>query len=84
MSTNSEKTLNVKLADCLRDKLPSWSVQAEQTNVLAEKKKQPDLVVSHMGGITVILETEFSPAPGVESDARQRLGKKIKRTGEEV
>ncbi len=84
MSTNSEKTLNVKLADCLRDKLPSWSVQAEQTNVLAEKKKQPDLVVSHMGGITVILETEFSPAPGVESDACQRLGKKIKRTGEEV
>ena len=84
MPTNSEKTLNVKLADCLRGKLPNWSVQAEQTNVLVEKKKQPDIVISHIGGLTVILETEFSPATTVESDAYKRLGKTIKVTGEEV
>jgi len=84
MATNSERTVNVKLADCLRGKLPQWSIQAEQTNVFVEKMMQPDIVISHEGGLTVILETEFSPATAVESDAQRRLGKQMKRTGEEV
>ncbi len=84
MLLNSEKTVNAKLAECLRSKHPGWNVRAEQTNVFVEKLKQPDIVVSHEGGLTVILETEFSPAATVESDAFKRLGQTIKFTGEEV
>ena len=84
MPTNSEKIVNAKLAEWLRTRLPNWSVGAEQTGVLVEKMKQPDLVVSHANGLTVIMETEFSPAATVESDTIQRLGKTIQRTGEQV
>ncbi|MCY4224899.1 MAG: hypothetical protein OXF06_08680, partial [Bacteroidetes bacterium] len=84
MPNNSEKIINAKLAECLRTRLPNWSVGAEQTNVLVEKKKQPDLVVSHASGLTVIMETEFSPATTVETDTIHRLGKTIRNTGEEV
>ncbi len=81
---NSEKIVNAKLAECLRGKHPNWTVRAEQTNVFVQKLKQPDIVVSHVGGLTVILETEFEPAPTVESDTRNRLGQIIKLTKEEV
>ena len=84
MPTNSERNVNTVLADCLRSRLPNWEVGAEQTNVFVDKLKQPDIVVSHVGGLTVILETEFSPATTVESDTIQRLGKIIKTTGEQV
>ena len=84
MPSNSEKTVNAKLAECLRGKHPRWNVRAEQTNVFVEKMKQPDVVVSHVGGLTVILETEFAPAATVESDTRKRLGQIIKLTKEEV
>ena len=84
MPTNSERIVNAKLAECLRSRLPNWIVGAEQTNVLVEKMKQPDLVVSHASGLTVIMETEFSPAATVESDTIKRLGKTIQRTGEQV
>ena len=84
MPTNSERTVNIKLAECLRSRLPNWSVGAEQTNVLIEKMKQPDLVVSHTGGLTVIIETEFSPAATVETDTIKRLGQTIQHTGEQV
>ena len=84
MPSNSEKTVNAKLAECLRDKHPGWNVRAEQTNVFVERMKQPDIVVSHVGGLTVILETEFAPAATVESDTRKRLGQIIQRTKEEV
>jgi len=84
MPSNSEKTVNTLLANCLRGRLPNWDVGAEQTGVFVEKLKQPDIVVSHAGGLTVILETEFSPATTVESDAIQRLGQTIQRTGEKV
>ncbi len=84
MPKNSERTVNTKLAECLRDKHPSWIVRAEQTDIFVEKMKQPDIVVSDEGGLTVILETEFLPAKSVESDARARLGQTIKLTGETV
>lgn len=84
MPSNSEKTVNAKLAECLRSKHPGWNARAEQTNVFVEKMKQPDIVVSHVGGLTVILETEFFPAATVESDTHKRLGQIIKLTKEEV
>jgi len=59
-------------------------VDAEQTDVFVDRQKQPDLVISHAGGLTVILETEFSPAHGVEADTRRRLGQTVKATSEQI
>ncbi|MYG68937.1 MAG: hypothetical protein F4199_02635 [Rhodothermaceae bacterium] len=84
MPTNSERTINTKLAECLRNKHPGWTVRAEQTNVFVQKMKQPDIVVSHEGNLTVMIETEFAPAATVESDAQARLGQAIQLTGEDV
>ena len=84
MPTNTEKTVNAKLAECLRGKHPVWTVGAEQTGVFVEKLKQPDIVISHENGLTVIVETEYAPARTVRADAKSRLGKKIQRTGEEI
>ena len=42
------------------------------------------MVIYHPGGLPVIVETEFAPASTVGEDARKRLGKKLKRTGEIV
>ena len=84
MPNNSEKSVNTKLAECLRSKLWGWSVDAEQTDVFVDRQKQPDLVISHAGGLTVILETEFSPAHGVEADTRRRLGQTVNATSEQI
>ena len=84
MPTNTENILNAKLAECLRGKHPNWRVGAEQTNVFVEKLKQPDIVVSHEGGLTVVVETEYAPAATIETEARERLGHQLKQTGEEI
>ncbi|MCY4171883.1 MAG: hypothetical protein OXF08_09850 [Bacteroidetes bacterium] len=84
MPSNSERTISILLADSLRGTLPNWEVGAEQTNVFTEKMKQPDIVVSHVGGLTVIIETEFSPASNVESDTTERLGQTLLHTGQHV
>ena len=60
-------------------------MSAEQTGVLRDAPAQrPDVVIRHPGGLTVIVETEFAPAPGVENDARGRLGAIAAETGEPV
>ena len=84
MPTNEEKTLNAKLAECLRGKHPGWIVGAEQTNVFVAKLKRPDIVVSREGGLTVVVETEYAPAASVEAEAKERLGHQIKLTGEKI
>ncbi len=84
MPTNAEKVVNAKLAECLRGKHPGWRVGAEQTDVFAEKLKRPDIVVSQEDTLTVIIETEYLPARGVEADARSRLGSTVKHTGEQA
>ncbi len=84
MPRNTERTLNAKLAECLRGKHPGWTVGAEQTGVFVEKQKQPDIVVSRVEGLTVVVETEYAPAATVEADATTRLGQMIHHTGETV
>ncbi|MCY4224905.1 MAG: hypothetical protein OXF06_08710 [Bacteroidetes bacterium] len=61
MAINSERTVNTVLAHCLRSRLPNWDVGAEQTNVLVEKKRQPDLVVSHVGDSLLFLRPNSPP-----------------------
>ncbi len=80
-----ETTVNDYLATALNSKHPRWSVEAESSRVLADNiAKVPDIVVRMPGGMSVVLETEYSPAATVESDASGRLGKNLLQTGETV
>ena len=82
----SETAFNQELANQLRRRHPRWrelvsdsdAIAAEQTRVLGRaRRRRPDIVVRHPGGLPVIVETEFSPARSVEDDARSRLGELV-------
>ena len=77
MPRTTEPVFNAKLAEVLRNKYPGGESRlgAEQTGVLAERGRRPDIVVHPPGSLPVIVETEFHPARSVEQDARGRLGK---------
>ncbi len=86
MPRTVEKALNIELANQLRLKHPRWReepdgtdiVSAEQTGVLdGQRRKQPDIVIRHVGGHPVVVETEYFPASTVEKEAIERLGNKI-------
>ena len=83
----AESVFNSELAKALRTKHPEWTddhIAAEQSKVLEEKAKRPDILVQHPGGMPVIVETEYLPAPSVEDDARDRVGKKLISNGRVV
>ena len=82
-----ETAFNLELARQLRLRHPRWreegaerdAVAAEQTRVLggSSRKRRPDIVIRHPGGLPVVVETEFSPASNVEDEAGSRLGETI-------
>ena len=84
----SETAFNAELAGALRDRHPRWggsAVIAEATGVFrGAAARQPDILVTGDGGMPVVIETEYDPARGVESDAVGRLGEVIDRTGRSV
>ncbi len=86
MPANSEATVNVQLGEVLRTKHPAWrdGIGVEQSRVLREAARRPDIVVSHPGGQVVVLETEFSPGASVEQDACARLGEVVDSPGQVV
>ena len=87
MPRTAENAFNTQLASVLRRKHPRWAdrIGVEQTNVFSEAAGlRPDLVVRHHGGLPVVVETEYTPAHTVEQDARQRLGKTLRQTGESI
>ena len=87
MPRTTETSFNTELASVLRGKHPRWPdrIGVEQTNVLSEAAGlRPDLIVRHPGGLPVALETEYTPAHTVEQDARERLGKTMRGTGEKI
>lgn len=53
----------------------------ESTDSLAAKAKRPDIIIADNPMSPVGVETEFSPANTVESDAASRLGKTFMATG---
>ncbi|WP_152535201.1 hypothetical protein [Candidatus Synechococcus spongiarum] len=68
-------------------KHPRWRdrIGIEQTGVLREGAGlKPDIVIRHPGGLPVVIETEYSPARTVESDARARLGKMLQGDGRPI
>ena len=87
MAKTAETAFNPELAKALRKKHPRWQnrIGVEQTNVFSGAAGlRPDIIVRHPGGLPVAVETEYTPAQTVEQDARQRLGKALRLTGESV
>ena len=86
MPQTNEIAFNFELSNVLRTKHPRWGdrITAEQTNVLRETARQPDVVIRPPGGVPVVLETEYEPARGVEEDARKRLGSSLKYAGDQI
>ena len=82
-----EIAFNVQLKDALLARNPNWTGQivAEETGILEESAgARPDIVVNTLGGIPVVVETEFDPARTVEEDASKRIGKTIERDGRSI
>ena len=87
MPKTTETAFNPELAKALRRKHPRWvdRIGVEQTNVFrGAPGLQPDIIVRHPGGLPVAVETEYTPAYTVEQDARQRLGKTLRQTGDKI
>ena len=79
-----ETAFNNNLSTVLSRKLPgSWAVTAEKTGVLREHAgAQPDIIVRPPAGMPIVLETEYDPARTVEDDAKNRLGRVLRDTGD--
>ena len=83
----SEPAFNVALGSVMGRKHPHWRghIGIEQTGVLREGAGlRPDIMIRHPGGLPVVIETEYSPAPTVEKDARARLGKMLQGDGRPI
>ncbi len=83
MARHSERTVNHELAQALRRLNLSWRdcIAAEQTDVLEDRSRQPNILVQQLDGQPIAIETEFSPASTVDRDARKRLGNVAKQSG---
>ncbi|MXW95678.1 MAG: hypothetical protein F4110_09565 [Acidimicrobiaceae bacterium] len=84
----SESAFNAEFAGALRDRHPRWggsAVLAEATGVFrGAASRRPDILLTGEVGAPVVIETEYEPARGVESDAAGRLGAIIDATGRAV
>jgi len=71
----NEKAENAVLGGLLGRLHPRWIVRWEETaRIVGEPGRQPDITVDVPRAAPVVIEVEFSPARGVEGDARARLG----------
>ena len=86
MPRTNEVAFNVELSNVLRTKHPRWRdhIRAEQQAVVRAAAKRPDIVIHPLGGIPVVLETEFEPARSVEEDAQARLGQVLQLNGDRI
>ena len=77
MPRTNEVAFNSQLGEVLRMKHPLWreSLHVEQSGVFSENPRlQPDILLQPSNAQPVVVETEYSPARDVESDAKARLG----------
>ena len=81
----TEHTINDALAAVLRRTRHAWAttdvINSENTGILKNAAKRPDILVSEPNVSPVVIETEVLPATAVEQDALSRLGNQLKTTG---
>ena len=81
----TEHTINDALAAVLRRTRHAWAttdaINSENTGILKNAAKRPDILVSEPNVSPVVIETEVLPATAVEQDALARLGNQLKTTG---
>ena len=84
MPKHAESSVNVALAEQLRELNPRWRdiLSVEQSAVFDDSRRRPDLVLRDI--VPVVLETEFYPARTVESDAVSRLEQVLQLGGHKV
>jgi hypothetical protein len=84
----TEHTINDALAELLRGTRRAWRdsdiVRSENTGQLKGSTGQPDILVVESNVSPVVIETEVLPAVTVESEATDRLGKQLKKTGRTI
>lgn len=84
----TEPTINDALASVLAETRSLWRakgvVRSENTDVFRGTGKKPDILIVEPNVSPVVIETEVVPAVNVESDARERLGQRLKKTGTRV
>jgi len=84
----TEHTINDALADLLRGTRRAWRdtdiVSSENTGQLKGSSARPDILVVEPNVSPVVIETEVVPAVTVESEAVDRLGKQLKKTGRRI
>ena len=77
MPKTSEVAFNSQFAEVLRGKHPLWAdrLGVEQSGVFEDAPRlRPDILIRAPNSQPVVIETEYEPAPGVEADAKARLG----------
>jgi len=84
----TEHTINDALAEVLIETRSLWRfkdvVRSENIDILQSTGKKPDILISEPNVSPVIVETEITPAPSVESDAIQRLGEQLIPSGRRI
>jgi hypothetical protein len=84
----TEHTINDALAEILRGTRRAWRdtdiVSSENTGQIKGSAARPDILVVEPNVSPVVIETEVLPAVTVESEAVDRLGKKLKKTGRTI
>lgn len=82
----SEHSINDALASILRSTRHSWRrddvIRSENTGVLKDVGKRPDILIDEAAVSPVVVEAEFEPANTVDEDALSRVGAKLRQTGE--
>ncbi len=74
----SKPVFNVHLAIELGRLNPEWRaedvIRVETTRVITDRFRRPDILITPKHGVAMCIETEWSPAAGVEGDALSSLG----------
>ena len=77
----TEHTINDALAGLLRGTRYAWRgpqvIRSEATELFAESRSRPDILVAEPYAAAVIIETEVLPALTVEAEALSRLGETL-------
>ena len=83
-SATHEHTINVALGEILGGLRSSWTTRTERTGNILSEGGRPDILIEEASGWPVVIEAERSSRVDAETDAVNRLGKTVARTGRRI